>query len=90
MRNLIISISCILALFSSVAFAGRCNDGWCLLCRSEYSNKYEEVVVKGATTFRDACLAVKLDPAYGEYKWKTCLDADKPELKCVDELKKRK
>jgi hypothetical protein len=67
------------------AVAGPCGEGWCLECTDPSSGAKEQVVAEAETNFRNACLRVKTYPLFGD-KWKTCGDADKPELRCVDEV----
>lgn len=69
--------------FSTVA--GPCESGWCLECTDPSSGVKEQVVARKETGFVDACLRVKTYPLFGN-KWKTCVDADNRELRCVDEV----
>ena len=85
MKNLCLCLSLSGSALSVSAIAGPCGEDWCLECTEPSTGTPEQVVAKAQNNFRDACLRVKTYPLFGD-KWKTCVDADKPELRCVDVL----
>lgn len=86
MKRLVFLLASASLFFSASAQAAPCNGGWCLLCRSELAGPLEEVKVRNASTFREACQAVRDDPEYGYYNWQSCMDSSKPVMNCREEL----
>jgi hypothetical protein len=77
------------AVFASgCLFAGEAAADWTVACHHDLpgaaEKQLDKVVVPGANSLAQACEALRNDPLYGDYNWRTCVDATDQQGTCAN------